>query len=157
MASLALSLGLKPLDIEAAIKNTAAYEHRMQPYQLNGAWIIDDSYNGNIEGIRVGTALLQELKADRKIYITPGLVDQGSETKNIHLKLGELIASSGADKVILMNNSSTKYIRQGLEKAGFKGKLEIESNPLWYFTNLANFVAKGDVVLIQNDWTDNYN
>ncbi len=31
----------------------------MRPYQLAGAWIVDDTYNGNLEGIRAGTRLLK--------------------------------------------------------------------------------------------------
>ena len=51
-AALGFELGLTPKQIEAGVANTMPYEHRMQPYVLAGAWIIDDTYNGNIEGIR---------------------------------------------------------------------------------------------------------
>ena len=30
------------------------------------------------------------------------------------------------------------------------------SDPLQFYTNLDQFVAAGDIVLMQNDWTDNY-
>src|SRR5262249_13875822 len=87
-AALGFQLGLSVKQVEAGIAKTKPFEHRMQPYQLNGAWIVDDTYNGNIEGIRAGTALLRELKAARKIYVTPGLVDQGEETGKVHREAG---------------------------------------------------------------------
>jgi hypothetical protein len=43
-----------------------------------------------------------------------------------------------------------------LQDAKFKGEVLVESNPLAFYTNLQLFVAGGDVVLMQNDWPDNY-
>ncbi|MCL5113270.1 MAG: Mur ligase family protein [Patescibacteria group bacterium] len=156
VAYLGLDFGMEKEDIQKAILKIEPYEHRMQAYTLNGATIIDDSYNGNIEGLRAGLELLRELKFRKKIYVTPGLVDQGSLTKEIHQEIGHLIAGANPDQVVLINNSVTHYIQEGLTKAGFKNDLVIEKDPLFYYNNLADFVAKGDLVLIQNDWTDNY-
>jgi UDP-N-acetylmuramoyl-tripeptide--D-alanyl-D-alanine ligase len=155
-AIFALQQGLSKRQIEAGIAKTKPFEHRMQPYKLNGAWIVDDTYNGNIEGIRAGTQLLKNLNANRKIYVTPGLVDQGEETERVHLELGELIAEANPDLVVLMKNSVTKFIQIGLKSKGYKGELRVEVNPLDFYTNLGHFVATGDLVVMQNDWTDNY-
>jgi len=155
-AALAAEFGMENEAIVSAIAETAPFEHRMQPYQLNGAWVIDDTYNGNIEGIRAGTELLKELSAKRKLYVTPGLVDQGAETQAVHEEMGRLIAASGADMVVLMQNSVTKYIEAGLKEAKFKGEVMVNSDPLAFYTNLGQFIAAGDVVLMQNDWPDNY-
>lgn len=155
-AALALQLGLSEKQVREGIAKTKPFEHRMQPYQLAGAWIIDDTYNGNLEGIRAGTRLLKTLTAKRKIYVTPGLVDQGEETVSVHREAGELIAESRPDLVILMQNSVTDYIKQGLKAGHFKGELRIENDPLDFYKNLNHFVASGDLVVMQNDWTDNY-
>jgi len=155
-AALGDHFGLTPQQIEAGVARTLPFEHRMQPYVLSGAWIIDDTYNGNIEGIRAGTALLKELPGKRKIYITPGLVDQGIETERVHTEMGRLIAAAQPDIVVLMQHSVTPFIKAGLKEAGFAGKLLIEHDPLHFYQNLSLFVATGDVVLMQNDWPDNY-
>ncbi|GAC1392181.1 MAG: hypothetical protein NVSMB46_07290 [Candidatus Saccharimonadales bacterium] len=155
-AVIAFNVGLTKKHIEEGIKKTVPYEHRMQPRMINGACIIDDTYNGNIDGMRAGLELLHTLPAKRKIYVTPGLVDQGIETKKVHVTLGKLIAQSNPDKVILMENSVTDFIKQGLEKDDFKGTIEIESNPLEFYTNMHHFIASGDLIMMQNDWTDNY-
>lgn len=155
-AVLALELGLTPAQVEAGVRKTASYEHRMQPYRLGGAWILDDTYNGNLEGIRAGTELLKDLEAKRKWYVTPGLVDQGKDTSRIHREAGRLIAAARPDIVVLMVNSVTADIRKGLEAAGYAGEIRLEEHPLEFYTNLEQFVTAGDVVLMQNDWTDNY-
>lgn len=156
VAAFAMELGLKADQVASGIAKTKPFEHRMQPYQLAGAWVIDDTYNGNLEGIRAGTQLLKELPAERKIYVTPGLVDQGGETERVHNEVGKLIAQARPDIVVLMQNSVTDYIRQGLENGGFSGELRVEPNPLEFYTNLSHYLAAGDLVVMQNDWTDNY-
>lgn len=142
-------------DIAEGLKQVVPFEHRMQPRELHGAWVIDDTYNGNIEGVEVGLAFLKTVHAIRRIYVTPGLVEQGDKTKEIHIKIGRLIAGS-ADVAVIMQNSVTDFISDGLREAGFKGRVLVVDDPLEFYTNLEQFVAKGDVVLMQNDWTDNY-
>lgn len=156
VAALALELGLTQEAVKEGVALTKPFEHRMQPYYLNGAWVVDDTYNGNLEGIRAGTKLLKNLGAKRKIYVTPGLVDQGEESERVHTEMGKLIAAANPDIVVLMKNSVTKWIQQGLESANFKGEARIEDHPLDFYTNLNHFVAAGDLVVMQNDWTDNY-
>jgi UDP-N-acetylmuramoyl-tripeptide--D-alanyl-D-alanine ligase len=155
-AGLAHELGVSDEEIIEGVATTKPFEHRMQPYLLAGAWVIDDTYNGNIEGIRAGTQLLSELPAKRKIYVTPGLVDQGPETEHIHIEIGELIAAAQPNLVVLMQNSVTKFIQKGLDAGSFNGELQIEPDPLGFYTNMSEFVAVGDLVMMQNDWPDNY-
>jgi UDP-N-acetylmuramoyl-tripeptide--D-alanyl-D-alanine ligase len=132
------------------------FEHRMQPRNVSGATVIDDTYNGNIDGMQAGLRMLKDMPGSRKIYVTPGLVDQGKETKRVHRDLGVSIAKVKPHIVVLMHNSVTKYIVGGMRAEGYKGELRVENDPLKFYTNLDNFIAAGDVVLLQNDWTDNY-
>ncbi len=150
-------LGLTKNQIEKGITSASPFQHRMQPRAINGAWIIDDTYNGNLEGLKAGLDLLKEIKADRKWYVTPGLVDQGDETERVHVELGKKIAEINPDIVVLMQNSVTDTVRSSIEAGGFKGELRIEENPLEFYLNIEHLLAKGDLVLMQNDWTDNYN
>jgi UDP-N-acetylmuramoyl-tripeptide--D-alanyl-D-alanine ligase len=155
-AIIAMEVGLSQKQIEDGVAATKPFEHRMYPRATHGAWIIDDTYNGNIDGMRAGLALLDELPAKRKIYVTPGLVDQGVETEPVHVELGKLIARSNPDRVVLMKNSVTDFISKGMEEEGYKGEVRIEQDPLNFYLNIEHFVAAGDLVLMQNDWTDNY-
>ena len=156
VAALARDLGLTKKQVESGIAKTVPFEHRMEPRNMGGAWIIDDTYNGNIEGIRAGLELLKTVEGKQKIYVTPGLVDQGKMTKPVHIEMGELIAKSNPTKVVLMKNSVTEYIQKGMKDGGYEGETEIVTDPLYFYTNLTHFIAAGDIVLMQNDWTDNY-
>lgn len=148
-------LGLSTSDISDGMKRIKPVAHRMQPRHLHGALIIDDTYNGNIKGVEAGLGLLKGSGAERRVYVTPGLVEQGADTQKVHERIGELIADS-ADVVVLMQNSVTDYISEGLRRKKFGGKVMIVDDPLAFYSGLEHFVAKGDVVLMQNDWTDNY-
>lgn len=156
VAVLSEKLGLTIKEIELGLSKTKPYDHRMQPRLVQGAWLIDDTYNGNLEGLQAGLRLLSELDAKRKWYVTPGLVDQGSETENVHIELGKSIASVNPDIVVLMENSVRPIIEKSMKDNGFTGELRIESDPLDFYTNIEHVVAVGDLVLMQNDWTDNY-
>lgn len=155
VAALAYDLGVGIAAIERGMRKVRPFEHRMQARPLQGAWIIDDTYNGNSQGVEAGLAFLKQSGAKRRVYVTPGLVEQGSKTQEVHETIGKQIANS-ADVVVLMKNSVTEYIKTGLKQRKFKGKLIEIDNPLQFYTNLDQFVAAGDVVLMQNDWTDNY-
>ncbi|MCA9328343.1 hypothetical protein KC959_01090 [Candidatus Saccharibacteria bacterium] len=156
VAALADKLGMSKSDIEAGMKKTAPFQHRMQPRLINGAWLIDDAYNGNLEGMQAGLKLLAELPAKRKWYVTPGLVDQGVETVRVHKELGKAIAESNPNIVVLMNNSARPIIEEAMLNEGFKNELRVETNPLDFYVQIEHLVASGDVLLMQNDWTDNY-
>lgn len=156
VAAVADELGLKKKEIERGVARIAPFEHRMQPRFVHGAWLIDDTYNGNLEGMKAGLNLLAEIKAKRSWYVTPGLVDQGAETERVHTELGEAIAKAKPDIVVLMDNSARITIESALKKGGYSGELRIETEPLEFYLNIEHIVAAGDVVLMQNDWTDNY-
>jgi len=157
VAALSDKLGLSRQEIESGCAKTLPFEHRMQPRNIHGAWIIDDTYNGNLEGLKAGLKLLQELDSKRKWYVTPGLVDQGEETLRVHRELGLAIAKSQPEIVVLMDNSVRQIIEESMNNHGFRGELRIEEDPLEFYTNIEHIVAAGDLVLMQNDWTDNYN
>jgi UDP-N-acetylmuramoyl-tripeptide--D-alanyl-D-alanine ligase len=155
-ASFAHKLGLTGKQIEAGLAKTTAFEHRMQPRKISGGWIIDDTYNGNIEGVIAGLELLESISAKRKIYVTPGLVDQGSETPRVHREIGSAIAKTKPNKTVLMKNSTTEYIKEGMTAAGYEGQIEVRDDPLDFYSNIEHYIAAGDVWLLQNDWPDNY-
>lgn len=156
-AALARSFGANKKQTEAALKNTQPVEHRLQPHNVGGATILDDTYNGNIDGVVAAVAFVSGLrkKFKRKIYITPGLVEQGPLTEENHILIGRTIAPV-FDEVVLMRNSVTPYIEQGLEYGEFNGQLTIVDDPLGFYRQLDQQLARGDLVLMQNDWTDNY-
>jgi len=150
-------LGLNKGEIAKGISEIEPIPHRLFPIQGKGdVLVIDDSYNSNPKGADEAVKLLSRFKTRRKIYITPGIVETGSENKKIHVQLGKKLASV-ADKVILVKNSSTPYIERGLEEAGYsKENISTFETANEAHNSLGSILLPNDVILFQNDWGDQY-
>jgi len=71
-------LGLSDEEITKAVANLKPVEHRLQRIDAGGKIILDDGYNGNIDGMLEGVRLCS-LHNGRKVIITPGLVESSDE------------------------------------------------------------------------------
>ncbi|MCL5009271.1 MAG: UDP-N-acetylmuramoyl-tripeptide--D-alanyl-D-alanine ligase [Patescibacteria group bacterium] len=154
---IAKSLGISNEEIKKGVEKIQPVEHRLQPIKSTGdILVIDDAYNGNSAGVAEAVKVLSRFQNRRKIYITPGLVETGKAAGEVHKKIGQDLASV-ADLVILIKNSVTPFIAEGLKAAGYTPEKIV-----WFDTapaaheNLKNILKPGDVVLFQNDWGDQY-
>ncbi|MEO6729439.1 MAG: UDP-N-acetylmuramoyl-tripeptide--D-alanyl-D-alanine ligase [Candidatus Dojkabacteria bacterium] len=149
-------LGMSEAQIKLGVTQLKPAPHRLEVRRTGDITIIDDTYNGNSDGIKAGIALLSQFKDNRKVYVTPGLVETGEMKEEIHIEIGKQLAKV-ADVVILTENSATPFIAEGLKNNGFN-----KDNIVWYktsketYSKLRDNLKAGDVVLMQNDWSDNY-
>jgi UDP-N-acetylmuramoyl-tripeptide--D-alanyl-D-alanine ligase len=154
---IAMRLGLTTEQSVEGVRQTKPFAHRMEPStNSDGVTIIDDSYNGNPDGVNVAINFLASLEGKRRFYITPGLVEMGSQTKDIHIEIGKQLASAKIEKVVLIKDSVTPYIEEGLHKAGYNGEIIWFDDALTALSSLRHITVAGDVVLLQNDWPDQY-
>lgn len=154
---IAVHLGV-PLDkIQKGIENTKPFDHRLElKVDASGVTTLDDSYNGNPDGVKAVIEFLASLKGHRRFYVTPGLVEMGPRTETVHKEIGRNLAKAGIEKVVLIKNSVTGYIAQGLQESSYNGEIIWFDDGLIAFAALPHFTVKNDVVLIQNDWPDQY-
>lgn len=152
----AKELGLDDQAIKQSIGDVKPIEHRLQPIKgASDMLVIDDSYNGNPDGADEAIKTLSRFNR-RKIYLTPGLVEIGSKTKEVHLEIGRKLAKV-ANQVMLIKNSVTPLIADGLKEQKFP-----ESDIIWFdsadeaHSSLGKYLKPGDVIVFQNDWSDEY-
>ncbi len=156
-ADIALTLGLSPQEIKSGIAKTKAFDHRLEPKIDSGGVItLDDSYNGNPDGVKAVIEFLGSLKNHRRFYVTPGLVEMGARTEEIHKEIGKELAQAGIEKIVLIKNSVTPSIADGLREANYGGEILWFDDALSAFAALPHLTIKDDVVLLQNDWPDQY-
>lgn len=155
-ADIAERLGLAISQIQSGISKTKPFEHRLELREEAWLTILDDSYNGNPDGVRAAIEFLSELAPRRRVYVTPGLVEMGVHTEEVHKEIGRQLACAGIEKVVLIRNSVTPYIEQGLKEASFKGELSWFDDGPKAYSALHSFSLPGDIVLLQNDWPDQY-
>ena len=179
---IAKNLGMDDEDIKKGISKILPIEHRLQPLKSGSdILVIDDSYNGNPDGVREAIKVLGKFTNRRKVYITPGLVEMGKASEVIHRNIGKQLASV-ADVVILIKNSVTPWIEEGVlssrrHSEGVQKAEEFQQQEIlrsaqddagrrpeivWFDTaqeahvNLGKILKPGDVIVFQNDWGDSY-
>jgi UDP-N-acetylmuramoyl-tripeptide--D-alanyl-D-alanine ligase len=154
-ARIARELSMSKEEIIDGVKNIQPIEHRLQPIYNphTDIMVIDDSYNGNLDGIKSGLQLLQRAPG-RKVVLTPGLVELGPRMEAIHMEIGALYAEK-ADLVMLIKSPMADSIIRGMEKNGFMDYTVYENTQKAH-SDLGNVLKKGDTIIFQNDLTDNY-
>jgi UDP-N-acetylmuramoyl-tripeptide--D-alanyl-D-alanine ligase len=75
---IAQEMGMSGDEIVAAVEKLKSVEHRLERIDAGGKIILDDGYNGNIEGMLEGVRLCS-LHSGRKVIVTPGLVESTEE------------------------------------------------------------------------------
>lgn len=155
-AAIAKHLGLTFEQISAGIARIEPVPHRLQilPTQ-NGTIVIDDAFNSNPVGSRMALEVLAQFSG-RKIIITPGMVELGTEEYELNKEFGRDIAES-ADIAILVGKKRTQAILEGLQDKSFPMENIIVAASLDEASSkLATVIKAGDVILFENDLPDNY-
>src|SRR3989338_10323187 len=79
---IAKRLGLTNEQIEAGVAKTKPFAHRLERKDdPSGVITLDDSYNGNPDGVRAVIEFLASIENHRRWYVTPGLVEMGDRSE----------------------------------------------------------------------------
>ncbi len=139
---IAKQFGMSNEEIVKAVANLEPVEHRLQKIEAGGKIIIDDGYNGNIDGMLEGVRLCS-LHSGDKVIVTPGLVESSAE---LNLQLIEAI-----NKVF-----DTVIVTGSLNAALFDKHLDVQHKFILNDkSKLTDLLAKqtkaGDIILFAND------
>jgi UDP-N-acetylmuramoyl-tripeptide--D-alanyl-D-alanine ligase len=149
--------GIPLADIARRVRTLQPAESRLaRSVDANGVTILNDAYSANPVGIVHALRVLSMHPADRRLLITPGMVELGPLEAQENRKLGEIAAQHATD-VILVGAAKTAPIEEGLRQAGFPSDHvrvveTLREGMNWYQSNL----KRGDVVLFLNDLPDTY-
>ena len=157
-AAVGRALEIDPARIVHGLQSVSAPEHRLQPIHNRQANIvvIDDAYNSNPAGAAHALEVLREHPAQRRLLVTPGMVELGEAEQELNRRFGEQ-AASVCDVVILVGRSRTAPIREGLASAGVDGeRVQVVRDISEATDTLARLTRSGDVVLFENDLPDTY-
>lgn len=156
-ALIAQKLGMTREEIRAGTAGIMPIPHRLQAQRKeNNILIIDDSYNGNPDGAKEAIHALSRFKGRRAVYVTPGLAEMGERVGTVHREIGKRLAKT-AHCVVLIKNSVTPFIAEGLRENGFP-----QERIIWFNSapeahkKMPEILKSGDVALFQNDWPENY-
>lgn len=129
-------------EIVEAVKRLAPVEHRLQMIKAGGKIILDDGYNGNIEGMLEAIRLCS-LHEGRKVIVTPGLVESSDE-----LNLQLINAINGVFDVAIVTGALNAELFD--KNLNVKNKIMLADK-----SSLVDVLAKetkaGDIILFAND------
>jgi UDP-N-acetylmuramoyl-tripeptide--D-alanyl-D-alanine ligase len=138
----ARELGVAESELVRRVRTLPPVAHRMQRIDAGGKIIIDDSFNGNIEGM-LEAIRIAEGYAGRKVIVTPGIVEADEElnirlAKRINTVFDLAIITSDINHDLLSAHIDTGRRKRVFNKAGMELMLAHETRP-------------GDLILFAND------
>ena len=139
---IAKSFGMNDEEIQKAVSELEPVEHRLQKIVAGGKIILDDGYNGNIDGMLEGVRLCS-LHDGRKVIVTPGLVESSDE---LNLKLISAI-NEVFHTVIVTGSLNAELFNKNLT---VKNKIMLPDKSALVDV-LANQTKAGDIILFAND------
>ncbi len=136
------TLGMSIEDIQKRVKALQSVEHRLERIDASGKIILDDGYNGNIDGMLEGIRLCS-LHEGRKIIVTPGLVESTPELNQqlIHA-INEVF-----DIAIITGSLNAEIFKKHLQVR--KKIMLTDKNTLTVV--LGQNTQSGDIILFAND------
>ncbi len=153
-AALCSMLGMSKEEISSAVQKVTPLAHRLQLIESNGKYILDDSYNSNVDGAKNAVEALK-LFEGKKYVVTPGLVELGAIEEAENANLGASLV--GLDGVILVGETLVLAVRAGyLAAGGDEEKLRVVPTLARASEILAEELNAGDCVLFLNDLPDCY-
>ncbi len=138
----ALNLGLDLKAIKERISKLKSVEHRLQRLDAGGKIIIDDSFNGNFNGMSSSYGLVSQYEG-RKVLVTPGIVES---TKEDNEKLAKII-NDIFDVVIITGSLNAQILAIHIKKPevlSLKQKTKMQEM-------LGEVTRAGDLILFSND------
>jgi len=131
-------------------------EHRLELKRYGDINIIDDAYNSNPVGSKMALDVLN-LMLGKKIIVTPGMIELGSEQYELNLEFGKQIADV-CDEVILVGRKQTKPIYDGLMTKDYNEKhIHVINDVKIAFELMQKLKGKETYVLLENDLPDIFN
>lgn len=133
-----------------SIEALTPVSNRLSYKKVNNIHIYDDSYNSNIKGFINAINVLKSTNT-KKIIITPGIVDAGTQEEKINTEIAKIINESNIDEIYLIKNKATIYYEKVLSN------YKIYNNFIDAYNHIQSTYTLEEVsLLIENDLPDNY-
>lgn len=151
---MACALGANPAYAAACLANLEPVDNRLVLERRSGVSYLRDAYNSNPIGFTAALEVLKTLKAQRRILMTPGMIELGDQQAAENRRLATL-AAGAADIVIVVGHVNRDAILGGLSDAKFPPEKIVTVNSREdAFNWLKAQGCAGDLVLIENDLGD---
>lgn len=143
-------LNLNVENIIRGIENFELTKNRSQIHKTaNGITIIDDVYNANVDSMKSGLDLLENLPSKRKIACLGSMLELGKFSKSLHTEVGRYAVKKKVDILVTVGEEA-KYIATSAIEAGMNkdNVFSFEDNKS-AIEKLKTILKLGDAVLLK--------
>lgn len=154
---IALQLGVSPEKIRYAVAAIERVEHRLSVQRTpGGVTVLDDAFNSNPSGSKMAVDVLSHFTQGKRIIVTPGMIELGSEQYNLNREFGRYIGQH-LDVAIVVGEYNRRAIIDGIKETDFNtGNLHEAATFNDAQAQLAKILRSGDTVLYENDLPDTF-
>ena len=143
-------LGMSKEQIISAINNLHQPDQSIKLVTFGKAIIIDDSYNSNPDGFKAALELLGTFPSNRRrVVLTRGMDELGSESAELHEKIGNEI-SFFADELVIITPNFADALKRGIITKYHTDKVQEIFDPEKIAAYIENIKNQEVVVLIEN-------
>lgn len=153
--TLAVALGLDPAVAVAAFRTVRPVSNRLEVVEDRGITWIRDAYNANQFGFRAALEVAAALPAHRRVLVTPGVIELGQAQADVNAALSRA-AAGVCDRTLVVGETNRAAFVQGHRDAGHADRLVPVAGRAEAFRWIADHVAEGDLVVLENDLPDLY-
>ncbi len=139
---MAYKLGADKDRLIQRVTNLKPVKHRLEKIEAGGKIIIDDSFNGNLQGMLEACHLAKSYNG-RKVIVTPGIVESDEKSnREFALKINQVF-----DHIIITGSVNWKILSEHIPKE--KRKRVFDKSTLE--TILEQETRSGDLIFFSND------
>ncbi len=148
--------GLTAVEINSGLKKLKPLKGRLNLLDgINGAKILDDTYNSSPKSAAAALKVLKEFPAKRKIAVLGDMLELGSFEEEAHRLVGQMVAESKVDFLITIGERAKVICSSAVYCAPEGGRTKVR----YYSTGLHDEVfkllknkiklRKGDIILVK--------
>lgn len=147
---LALHFQLNREQIDHAFATLPTDTHgSLKIYPYGNAMILDDSYNSNPEGFKSALDVLSSFPSEkRRIVITRGMLELGEQSEELHEKIGEEIAFT-ADELVVITKDFIEPLKRGVGKK-YRTEIILKDDPEQLMAYVKLLKDESCVILLEN-------
>jgi UDP-N-acetylmuramoyl-tripeptide--D-alanyl-D-alanine ligase len=143
-----VELGLDRAQIERGLAQCKPAKMRLQLWELNGVWVLDDAYNANADSVLAALQTLQDLPCKaRRVAVLGDMAELGKYSEAAHEEIGRRAAEMGVAQLFAVGQMAS-VVARGARGAGLNRVLEF-ADVETAAAAVKSFIKRGDVLLLK--------
>lgn len=142
-------LGIPLEDAAAAAERFCGFSRRLEIQEINGIWLIDDSYNACPDSMKAALQVLDSMDcAGKKIAVLADMWELGPDSPLFHYQTGNFGGTLDIDEYLFIGRRA-REIGRGVEETGSRAAVRYFMDNALAAAALEKLLRPGDMVLLK--------